>query len=149
MRHFAHEHEMSVDPGAAVVQLGGYLERAAYVARPYGTCEPEVGVVGPGNSLGRIVEAGDRHHRPEHLAPHDLVGLQRARDHGRLVEKSTRCACLAACGDFNMTLARRPLHEARHAASLALRDQRPHLHAVHMLLTYTDRAHSAGEVGDK
>jgi hypothetical protein len=60
VRHLAHQHEMRVDPRAAVLQPCGDAHRLADVVAPHGGREPVVRVVRPGDrlsaSLKRVTE---------------------------------------------------------------------------------------------
>jgi hypothetical protein len=94
MRHLVGQHEVGVDPGAAVLQPRGRGHRAADILGPHRRGEAVVAVIGPGDRLVDIGEAGDRDHRAEHLAAHDLVLLQRAGDDGRLVIEAAAPPCL-------------------------------------------------------
>src|SRR5262249_24926632 len=88
VRHLVSEHEVAVDPGAAVLEPRRHCHRPADVLRPHRRGEAVVGIVSPGDRLFRLAEAGDRDDRPEHLPADDLVLLAGARDDGRLVEEA-------------------------------------------------------------
>ena len=139
MRHLVDQHEVRVDPGAAVLQLLGH---------PHGACRrPGSRRWRPGRSseslaqaddLLRIGEARHRHHRAEHFALHDLVVLPGARHHRGLVEEAVAGAHLAAGGDLDVAGHLRALDEARHAVALAVGDQRAELHAFLVLRAELD-----------
>ena len=97
------------------------------VLGPHRGGEPVIAVVGPGDGLVDIGEAGDRDDRAEHLAAHDLVLLQRAGDDRRLVEEALAVAGLAAGGDLDVLQLGRALDEAGDAVALAPGDQRADL----------------------
>ena len=97
----------------------------------------------------RILEARDRDDRAEHFAPHDLVALLRAGDHGGLVEEAATAARLAAGRHLDVPLTRGAVDEAGDARALLGADQRPHLHARRMLPPRLDAAGGGGEVGDQ
>src|SRR3546814_20593031 len=79
------------------------------------------------SDLVDVVEAGDRDHRSEDLALHDLVVLQGAGHHGRLVEEAVAVGGPAAGGDLDVLAAGGALDEAGDAVALARRDERADL----------------------
>src|SRR3546814_12895243 len=79
------------------------------------------------SDLVDVVEAGDRDHRPEHLALHDLVVLQGAGHHGRLIEEAVAVGGPAAGGDLDVLAAGGALDEAGEAVARARRDERAEL----------------------
>ncbi len=96
MRHLVDQHEMRVDPGAAILQAGGGLHAAADILGPDGGGQAVIAVVCPGNGIIGIGEAGDRDDRAEDLAADDFVVLQGACDDGRREEEALVAGDLAA-----------------------------------------------------
>src|SRR5690606_33964163 len=65
VRHLADQHEMRVDPGAAVLQARGQAVGAADITGPHRRGQAVVGVVGEGEGLRFVTEWGDTDHWTE------------------------------------------------------------------------------------
>jgi hypothetical protein len=65
MWHLAHQHEVGVDPCAAIVKPSGRRHALADVGGPHRRGEPVVAVVGPGR-LVNVVKARHRDDGTEH-----------------------------------------------------------------------------------
>ncbi|MDT4841527.1 hypothetical protein FQZ97_753850 [compost metagenome] len=115
---------MGVDPGAAVLQAVGDLQRLVEVLRPYRGRQAVFGIVGPVHRLLQFVEAGHGDHRAEDFALDDLVLLLAAGQQGRLVIEAGAGMHGGAGDTFDMRLAEGALDEAGHAVALARADQR-------------------------
>lgn len=74
-----------------------------------------------------VFEARDADHRAKHLALHDFVTLQAARQQGRLVVEPRPGVGRGAGDQFDMRLAERSLDEAGDAIALAATYQRADL----------------------
>ena len=74
-----------------------------------------------------MFEARDADHRAKHLALHDFVTLQAARQQGRLVVEPRPGVGRGAGDQFDMRLAERSLDEAGDAIALAATYQRADL----------------------
>src|ERR1700693_1086062 len=88
MRRLAHDHEMSVDPAAAIAQAGRGRHGARDIPRPDRGCQSIVRIIGPADCLLDLLERRDRYHGSEHFAANDLIVLRRTRHYGGLVEES-------------------------------------------------------------
>ena len=60
--HLRGQHEVGVDPGAAILQGGGTGHRLADILSPDGGGEAILGVVGEGDGLLEIIDRGDGDH---------------------------------------------------------------------------------------
>ena len=99
MGHLAGQHEVGVDPGAAILQGGCTGHRLADILGPDGGGEAILGVVGKGDGLLEIIDRGDGDHGAKHLLLHDLILLACTGDHSRFEEVAGACPQLAA-GDY-------------------------------------------------
>ncbi|MNH25128.1 hypothetical protein D3C79_850990 [compost metagenome] len=88
MGHFADQHEVGIDPGAAILQPRRQAVGAACVAGPHRRSQAVLRVVGPFQRLCFVGEARYRHHRAKHFVAHDLVILQRIGQHRWLEEEA-------------------------------------------------------------
>ncbi|MNF78219.1 hypothetical protein D3C84_603920 [compost metagenome] len=127
MGHLADQHEVAVDPGAAVLQASGDLHGLVQVAGPHRRGQAVFGVVGPIHRGSQFVEAGDGDHRAEHLALDDFVGLFAAGEQGRLVIEAGAGMHGGAGHPLDMRLAKGALDETGHPVALTGADQRADL----------------------
>ena len=138
VRHLVHQHEMAIHPGAAIMQSGD----ANFIALPTSfdqtdEARPYSESIGPVERLFLVLETRHGDHRAEHFALHDLVGLQRVGDHGRLVEEALAAG---ACPPATTSVCRAPRRARRRLATrLCWRcgDQRPDL--VFLILVAAER----------
>src|ERR1700730_16602814 len=86
MGHLRHQRNVGVDPDAPEVQGTSHPHGASVVVSPHAGGETVFDAIGPFESLGLVVEALHRDHRPEDLALNEIVILADPGDDGRLVE---------------------------------------------------------------
>src|ERR1700686_5802073 len=88
VRHFTDYHEMSVDPGAAVLQSRRHAHGFAHILSPHRRCQAILGIICPSDCVIGIRKAGDRDYGTEYLALHDFIRLPGAGHERRLEEKA-------------------------------------------------------------
>ena len=124
MGHFADQHEVAVDPGAAVLQARCHLHGLVEVLRPDRRGQAVFRVVGPVHDLRQFIKTGDGHHRPKHFALDDFIALFATGQQRRLVIEARPRMRSAPRHTFNVRLAQRPLDKTGHAITLTGADQR-------------------------
>ena len=122
MRHLADQHEVGVDPGAAITEARGGGHGAAHVLGPDRGGKAVVAVVGPAHRIVNLAEGRDRDDGAEDLAADDLVFLTGTRNDGRAVVEAALAHHRAAGGDLNVAEFAGTFDETCHPVALAERD---------------------------
>lgn len=84
MRHFADQHKVGIDPGAAVLQPGAKTMGATDIFRPYRGGQAILRVIRPAQGLRFIAERRHADYRTKHFALDNSVFLPGAGEQRRL-----------------------------------------------------------------
>src|SRR5471032_3692877 len=124
MGHFADQHEMAVDPGAAVLKARRDLHGFVEVLGPDRRGEAVFRVVSPVHGLCQFIKTGHGDHRPEYFTLDDFIALFAAGQQRRLVIEAGTGVHRRTGDAFDVRLTEGALDETRHAIALAGTDQR-------------------------